>query len=157
MENKFESYLEAASSEKAGETKLTDKELMAEAISAMRKLKKFKDVKEAREALNTDFSKLAFKLQEIEDTIADMIHEVASMITWDGKGDGEIDDEDMDAAFDRAHDMFAPLMKGVTSIDFKRVKEKILATVKKNIDSRHEAESNSASEKVKAEAPANAE
>lgn len=151
MEAKFKTYLEAAEITKLGETKLTDKELMFEAISAMRKLKKFKDVKEARTALDADFVKLRGKLNEIEDTISDMVYEVAGILA----GPDATEDETFEDAFDQAHDMFEPLMKGVTSIDFKRVKERILVAVKKQIDSKHESEAQATSNK--AEAPANAE
>lgn len=129
------------------ESKLANKELFMEAMSAMRKLKKFKDVKEARAALDDDFKKLAAMFNAIEDTISDMVFEVSGLLTWDGAPpfDEDIDDDAVDEAMDKAHAMFNPLMKGVTSFDFKRVKEKIIATVNKNINDRHEkqAESNS--------------
>ncbi len=156
MENKrFESYLEAAKGTKAGETKLTDKELMFEAISAMRKLKKFKDAKEARAAIEKDLAGLKVMLDKIEDTISDMVYEVASILQFES-GD-EDNDDIMEEAFDKAHAIFSPLMKGVNAFDFKRVKESIMAHVARNIDSKHEKEANAASEKAKAEAPTNAE
>lgn len=154
MEAKFKTYLEAAEITKLGETKLTDKELMFEAISAMRKLKKFKDVKEARAALDVDFTKLRKDLQDIEDTIAEMIHDVAFLLMDEEAGEDMDSDEE---AFDRAHKVFEPLIKGVSSIDFKRVKERILSEVKRKIDMKHESEAESASAKTKAEAPVNAE
>ena len=141
------SFLEAIENE--------DKESFFEVMSAMRKLKKFKDAKEARAALEVDFTKLRKDIQDIEDTIAEMIHDVAFLLMDPNEEDP--DSQDDEEAFDKAQDMFAPLIKGVTSLDFKRVKEKIIAAVGRHVDSKHEKESQAASDKVKAEAPANQE
>jgi len=163
MEKKVYKYLEAAARSEQKESTDTiyeallneDVEAFAEAMSAMRKLKKFKDAKEARAALEVDFTKLRKDIQDIEDTIAEMIHDVAFLLMDPNEEDP--DSADDEEAFDKAQDMFAPLIKGVTSLDFKRVKEKIIAAVGRHVDSKHEKESEAASEKAKAEAPAQAE
>jgi len=132
-----------------------DLEAFAEAMSAMRKLKKFKDAKEARAALEGDFTKLRKDIQDIEDTIAEMIHDVAFLLMDPNEEDR--DSQDDEEAFDKAQEMFAPLIRGVTSLDFKRVKEKIIAAVGRHVESKHQKESEQASEKAKAEAAANQE
>ena len=96
-------------------------------------------------------------MDKLEDTIADMVYEVAALLQFgDDLHDEEADDA-MEEAFDKAHAIFAPLMKGVNAFDFKRVKETIMKHVEKSVSTRHEKESEAASEKAKAEAPAQAE
>lgn len=149
MEQKYESYLENAETaiEQTFEEKFRNVERLEEVMSAMRKLKKFKDTKEAKAALEKDFEAVTKKFQEMEDLISDMVHEVAALFADPGP-DGEMSDEEYDDAFDKAHDILGPLMKGVNTFDFKRVKEKIFAHITRNISTRHDAESQAASDKA---------
>lgn len=119
-----------------------DMEAFMEAMSAMRKLKKFKDVKEARAAIEKDMLTLKSMMDKLEDTIADMVYEVAAILQMgkDGVMDTE-DDDVMEQAYDKAHSIFMPLMKGVNSFDFKRVKETIMKYVEIDIEKKHEKES----------------
>lgn len=145
MEKKFKQYLEEARN--PNKSKL---EAYMEAISAMRKLKKFKDMKSYEAEVESEFKGITKKIVDMEDTVREITYDLAALLQ-SGRMMGEDMQEDEDE-YETSLNQAMKLMSGLESIsefDLNKVKKYVLTQIEKNNSKYHDDEADKASAEAK--------